>query len=143
MTVGYVDSYYARTIGEDRPRPALDGAIETEVCVIGGGMAGLATALGLAERGRKVVLLEARRLAWGASGRNGGMVGGGYSAGYRRLAAMVGEGRARELNDLTRAALQLIRARIARYAIDCAPMADGKIRCSWFDDGDALKAEAD
>ena len=143
MTEGYVDSYYARTIAGDRPRPALDGDTETEVCVIGGGMAGLATALGLAERGRKVVLLEARRLAWGASGRNGGMVGGGYSAGYRRLAAMVGEGPARELNDLTRAALALIRARIARYAIDCEPMTDGNIRCSWFDDGDALKAEAD
>ncbi len=52
MTEGYVDSYYARTIAEDRPRPALDGDTETEVCVIGGGMAGLATALGLAERGR-------------------------------------------------------------------------------------------
>jgi hypothetical protein len=61
VTEDYVDSYYARTLAEDRPRPALDGDMETEVCVIGGGMAGLATALGLAERGRKVVLLEARR----------------------------------------------------------------------------------
>ena len=68
MTLDYVDSYYARTIAEDRPRPALDGDRETEVCVIGGGMAGLTTALGLAERGRKVVLLEARRLAGCAEG---------------------------------------------------------------------------
>ena len=143
MTENHVDSYYSRSIAEDRRRPVLDGALETEVCVIGGGMAGLATALGLAERGRKVVLLEARRLGWGASGRNGGLVGSGYSAGHRRLAAMVGEGQARELNDLTRAALGLIRARIERYAIDCAPMAQGKIRCSWFDDGDALKADAE
>ncbi len=90
MTVDYVDSYYSRTLAEDRPRPVLDGDIETEVCVIGGGMAGLATALGLAERGRKVVLLEARRLAWGASGRNGGMVGSGYSIGHRGLAAKFG-----------------------------------------------------
>ncbi len=52
MTHDYVDSYYSRTIAGSRPRPALDGDIETEVCVIGGGMAGLATALGLAERGR-------------------------------------------------------------------------------------------
>ncbi len=52
MTEGYVDSYYARTIAEDRPRPALDGPMETEVCVIGGGMAGLATALGLADAAR-------------------------------------------------------------------------------------------
>jgi hypothetical protein len=46
VTENYVDSYYSRTIAGDRPRPALDGPVETEVCVIGGGMAGLATALG-------------------------------------------------------------------------------------------------
>jgi len=143
VTEDYVDSYYSRTLAEDRPRPALDGPAETEVCVIGGGMAGLATALGLAERGRKVVLLEARRLAWGASGRNVGMVGSGYAIGHRGLANLVGEGPARELNDLTRAALGLIQARIARYAIDCAPLGHGHIRCSWFDDSGALKAEAD
>ena len=83
MAEGHVDSYYSRSIVDDRPRPALDGDVETDVCVIGGGMAGLATALGLAERGRGVVLLEARRLAFGASGRNGGMVGTGYAAGPR------------------------------------------------------------
>lgn len=48
MAEGYVDSFYSRTIADDRPRPALDGDVETDVCVIGGGMAGLATALGLA-----------------------------------------------------------------------------------------------
>jgi gamma-glutamylputrescine oxidase len=106
-------------------------------------MAGLATALGLAERGRKVVLLEARRLAWGASGRNGGMVGSGYSIGHRGLADLVGEAPARELNDLTRNALNLIRARIDRYAIDCEPIAHGSVRCSWFDEADAMKAEVD
>jgi len=143
MTEDYVDSYYARTLAEDRPRPALDGDVETEVCVIGGGMAGLATALGLAERGRKVVLLEARRLAWGASGRNGGMVGSGYSIGHRGLAELAGEEPARELNDLTRAALDLIRARIEDYAIDCEPLVHGKLRCSWFDEGDAFKAEVE
>jgi gamma-glutamylputrescine oxidase len=56
---------------------------------------------------------------------------------------LVGEGPARELNELTRAALGLIQARIERYAIDCAPMAQGHIHCSWFDDGGALKAEVD
>jgi gamma-glutamylputrescine oxidase len=90
-----------------------------------------------------VVLLEARRLAWGASGRNGGMVGSGYSIGHRGLVNLVGEGPARELNDLTRAALGLIRARIERYAIDCEPTAGGHVHCSWFDDGGALKAEVE
>ena len=58
----YVDSYYARSLADNLKRPALEGDVEAEVCVVGGGMAGLATALGLAERGSKVVLLESRRV---------------------------------------------------------------------------------
>ena len=143
MAEGYVDTFYSRTIADDRPRPALDGDVEADVCVIGGGMAGLATALGLAERGRKVVLLEARRLGFGASGRNGGMVGTGYAAGPRRVAALVGESHARELHDLTVDAFELIRRRIKDYAMDCEPFVEGKLLCSWFDDADGLRADAE
>ena len=67
----YEDSHYARTVDTAARYPALEGEAQAEVCVIGGGMAGLATALDLAERGRSVVLLERKRVAWGASGRNG------------------------------------------------------------------------
>ena len=143
MAEGYVDSFYSRTIADDRPRPALGGDVETDVCVIGGGLAGLATALGLAERGRRVVLLEARRLGFGASGRNGGMVGTGYAAGHRKVAALVGEAHARELHDLTVDAFELIRRRIDHYAIDCEPFVEGKLLCSWFDDADGLRADAE
>ena len=143
MAEGYVDTFYSRTIADDRPRPALDGDVEADVCVIGGGMAGLATALGLAERGRKVVLLEARRLGFGASGRNGGMVGTGYAAGPRRVAALVGEAHARELHNLTVDAFELIRRRIKDYAMDCEPFVEGKLLCSWFDDADGLRADAE
>jgi gamma-glutamylputrescine oxidase len=64
----YVDSYYAGSLAEPGDYPALDGDIETETIIVGGGLAGCATALDLAERGRDVVLVEAHRIGWGASG---------------------------------------------------------------------------
>ena len=69
MNTEPIDSYYTRTANPAPPRPALDGEIETDVCIVGGGLAGLSTALSLAERGKSVVVLEARRVAWGASSR--------------------------------------------------------------------------
>src|SRR4051812_2749428 len=68
------NTYYHVSAPEPEPRPPLEGTVETEVAVVGGGLAGLATALSLAERGRRVVVLEARAIGAGASGRNGGMV---------------------------------------------------------------------
>ncbi len=77
----YVDNYYVRTLSEDDQYPKLHGEVEADVCVIGGGLAGINTALGLIERGRSVVLLEANRVGWGASGRNAGFVTKGYGGG--------------------------------------------------------------
>lgn len=101
-TADYVDSYYARTLGDSRSRPALDGAVDVETCVIGGGLAGLATALDLAERGRSVVLLESHRVGWGASGRNGGFMSSGYAAGVEALVDKVGLQQAREMYALSK-----------------------------------------
>ena len=70
----YSNSYYTATMRYASPRPTLIGNVQADVCVIGGGLAGLSTALELVSRGRSVVLLEAARVAWGASGRNGGFV---------------------------------------------------------------------
>ncbi len=134
----YVDSYYSRTVTPGAAHPALDGAIDTEVCVVGGGLAGLATALGLRERGVDVVLLEARQVGWGASGRNGGFVGSGYSLAPDRLVARVGLQQARELYGLTHEAVALVRRRIAHYRMDCGPVIDGALNVSWFDDRDAV-----
>jgi len=132
----YPDSYYARTLADRTVRPALDRDIETDILVVGGGMAGLATALGLAERGRKVTLIEAKQVGWGASGRNGGFVSSGYAAGAGRLLAAVGESQARALNDLTVNALALIRRRIDTYRIDCGPLVEGKLATLWGDTTD-------
>ena len=72
----HVESYYAATLaatGAGVPKyPALRGEVTAEVCVLGGGFTEISAALNLAERGFDVVLLEAERIGWGASGRNGG-----------------------------------------------------------------------
>ena len=77
---GYPDSYYTATAVGIAERPPLRGAEQADVCVIGGGYTGLSAALNLAEQGLDVVLLEAGRIGWGASGRNGGLIGSGYAA---------------------------------------------------------------
>lgn len=97
MIADYIDSYYTRTRAEDVRRLTLDGAVEAETCVIGGGLAGLATALGLARKGRSVVLIESRRVGWGASGRNGGFVSPGYSLGLDGIERKLGRDAARTL----------------------------------------------
>ena len=72
MSSAYIDTYYSRTVATSETYPAAAGRIQADVCIVGGGLAGLTAALKLARSGRKVVLLEAQRVAWGASGRNGG-----------------------------------------------------------------------
>jgi gamma-glutamylputrescine oxidase len=139
----YVDSYYSRTLDPAGGWPALDGDLEAEVCVVGGGLAGLNTALGLAERGVKVALIEARRIGWGASGRSGGFVGPGFPLLPERLVERVGRARARELYDLTRQAQALIESRIERYGIDCGPLRRGSVAANWFADEDLPRARAD
>ena len=140
----YIESYYAQTATEDEPRPALEGMVKASVCIVGGGLAGLNTALGLAERGvRDIVVLEAQRVGWGASGRNGGFVGTGYAAGDDRLIRQVGLEHTKKLHALTVDALHLIKSRIAKYNIECGPNPDGHLGASWFDNADELKAWRD
>ena len=76
---GYGDTYYARTLTDASQRPSLEGTVTADVAIVGGGLAGLTAALDLARAGRSVVVLEAERVGWGASGRNGGFVGPGYA----------------------------------------------------------------
>jgi len=119
MAVPHVDSYYATTAHPTPDRPALDADVDADVCVVGGGIAGCSTALHLAERGYKVVLLEGRRVGWGASGRSGGQAIVGFSCPQSTLVAAVGRDDARRMFDISVAAQELIRSLVARHHIDC------------------------
>lgn len=133
--------YYTATAQPAVDMPPLAGTVDADVCVVGGGFAGLNTALGLVERGmRDVVLLEARQVGFGASGRNGGFVFGGFSRGEDALLADLGPERAREAYGLTTAAVGRIRQRIEAYGIACDPVDAGVIWANWFRRPDLLDA---
>lgn len=135
------DTYYRATRREPDHYVPLAGTGKARVAVVGGGYAGLATALGLAERGFEgITLLEAESIGFGASGRNGGFVFGGYSLGEAALQAQVGAESARWMYDLTQAAVRTIRARIDRYRIQCDPVDAGVIWANWFDDPEVLES---
>jgi gamma-glutamylputrescine oxidase len=113
------NSWYEATARRPAAEPALAGAVEADVCVVGGGLSGCSTALHLAERGYEVVLLEAERIGFGASGRSGGQIIPGYSCGMSKLAAQLGKGDARRLWDYSLEGMELTRDLIARHRIDC------------------------
>lgn len=115
----HVDSYYAATANGLVERPALRGEVTADVAVVGGGYTGLSTALALAERGRKVVVVEAERIGWGASGRNGGQLHTGQRKDQDALEASLGKAKARALWDVAEAAKANLKGLIARHAIDC------------------------
>ena len=100
-------------------RPMLEGSIECDVAIVGGGIAGCSTALHLCEAGYRVVLLEAEQIGAGASGRSGGQVLAGLACGTRALERLVGESAARAIFDITVEGVRLQRDLIARHAIDC------------------------
>lgn len=135
----HINSYYAATAANPN-FPELTENIEVKTCIIGAGFAGLATAIGLAERGDlDQVLIDAKSVAWGASGRNGGFVFGGYSLEPQPLHATLGLESARQLYRLTQDAVNLIRQRIQRYHIDCDMRDSGVMLVDWFNDEKALR----
>jgi gamma-glutamylputrescine oxidase len=119
MSVPHIDSYYAASAHAAPDRPPLAGDIEADVCVVGGGIAGCATALFLAERGYRVVLLEGHRIAYGASGRSGGQAIVGYACSQDKLVAQVGRDVARRMFDISVEANELIKTLVAKHGIDC------------------------
>ena len=133
-------SYYRATATPYAPYAPYAGNAYARVAIIGGGYAGLNTALGLAERGvSDVVLLERDQVGFGASGRNGGFVFAGYSLGEQALLEQLGAGRAAALFRLTHEAVQRIRQRIANYAIACDVVDQGVIWANWFRDPEVLR----
>ena len=114
----HTSSYYAATSNESPDYPVLRGAKTADVCVIGAGFTGIATALSLSERGYKVTVVEANRVGWGASGRNGGQLISGIS-GTSKLRKKHGEIISDLLWDMEWRGNDIIYDRVNKYTIDC------------------------
>ena len=113
----HTGSYYAATVNDVLNYPRLKDDLRVDVCVIGGGFTGISAALALAEKRYSVCVLEANRVGWGASGRNGGQMIHGVS-GEQRLAERF-PGKADLLWDMRWRGHEIIRERVGKYAIDC------------------------
>jgi glycine/D-amino acid oxidase-like deaminating enzyme len=139
-------SWYAAqadgTEGAAFERARLTYDVDVDVCVIGGGLAGLTAAREVARRGWSVAVLEARRVAWSASGRNCGFVLPGFGADPRAMVERVGIDRARELWKLSEAGVEYVRATIRDAAMPGVDPVDGWLDVSKIDNGDELLAVA-
>ena len=114
----HTSSYYAATVNEKTDYPELEGARTADICVVGAGFTGVATALTLAERGYSVALIEANRVGWGASGRNGGQLINGIG-GLEKIRKKHGEGIADMLWDLKWRGNDIVYDRVEKYGIQC------------------------
>lgn len=137
------DSYYAASANEQPSYPKLEADIEADVCIVGGGFAGLSAAIELADRGYKVVVLEAQHIGFGASGRNGGQIIAGLACEQDVIENAIGFEAAKQVWQMTIEALDLVRDRVKRFDIKC-DLVDGFLGVSigekkgkklrhWFD----------
>jgi gamma-glutamylputrescine oxidase len=122
----YPQSYYAASANPAPARPPLQEPLETDVCIIGAGYTGLSSALFLLEHGFSVTVLEAARVGFGASGRNGGQIVNSYSRDIDVIEKTVSAGHAQLLGNMAFEGGRIIRDRVARYNIEC-DLKDGGI----------------
>jgi gamma-glutamylputrescine oxidase len=115
----HVPSYYTATAHPAPDLSELEGEVRADVVIVGAGYTGLSAALELAQRGYRVVVLEAHRVGWGASGRNGGQICTGFSASLAKIEKWVGIEDARKLFAVAEEGKALIRERIDRHGIEC------------------------
>ncbi len=112
----YPNSWYVASAPILAEQPVALGELACDVCVVGGGYTGLSCALHLAKSGKSVVLLEAERVGWGASGRNGGHVGTGQRADQHSLEKWYGKTTAKELWRLGLEAVDLVTDLVEKMA---------------------------
>jgi gamma-glutamylputrescine oxidase len=128
--LSHPDSYYEASMNRSLDFPVLQGEAQADVCVIGGGYTGLSSAIHLAERGYSVVLLEAERVGWGASGRNGGQCTVGQRKAQDELEELYGREEAHRLWNLGVEAVATVRELVERFAIDC-DLKRGNLQTAW------------
>ncbi|WP_299727571.1 FAD-binding oxidoreductase [uncultured Endozoicomonas sp.] len=118
-TEQHADSYYAASLNYTTDYPSLEGHLKVDVCVVGGGFSGVSTALELAERGYNVAVLEARKIGWGATGRNGGQLIRGIGEEPEQFRNQIGEEGVEAIYQMGFEAVELVRQRIKKYDIQC------------------------
>jgi gamma-glutamylputrescine oxidase len=118
-TENYPPSYYYASQNRQLDLPVLEGDIKADICIVGGGYTGLSAALHLAQRGYKTVVLEARKVGWGASGRNGGQLCTGQRKDQMELVDIVGSDDARKFWRLGEDAKSLAKDIIKSHGIEC------------------------
>ena len=116
----YPSSWYAATANTKLQLGAMDVDKRCEVCVIGAGYSGLSAAYHLAKSGKNVVLIDAHRVGWGASGRNGGQLGSGQRLEQFDLEKLVGRAQAKGLWQLAEDSKELVKSLIQNNKINCA-----------------------
>ncbi|MDT3280709.1 NAD(P)/FAD-dependent oxidoreductase [Shewanella scandinavica] len=115
----YPHSYYVDTAKEIYAHPQFEGNISADVCIAGGGFSGINTAIELAQRGMSVVLLEAKRIGWGASGRNGGELIRGIGHDPSQFHSEIGTEGVQAIQQMGFEAVEIVRNRIQEHSIDC------------------------
>ncbi|NIB41565.1 FAD-binding oxidoreductase [Pseudomaricurvus alkylphenolicus] len=115
----HTNSYYAASRNDDSERAGLQGTVKADVCIVGGGFTGLSAGIHLARAGYKVVLLEANRIGWGASGRNGGQAIIGYNSGIGALESRFGLDAAKNYLSMALEGCDIIRQHIEEFQISC------------------------
>ncbi|BFM49180.1 FAD-binding oxidoreductase [Marinomonas sp. THO17] len=115
----HANSYYAASANDKALRPQLTGEKRCDVCVIGAGFTGISTALSLAEKGKHVIVLEANRIGFGASGRNGGQIVNSFNRDIDYITKHYGDEIGKKMAKMAFAGAELIRHRIEKYQIDC------------------------
>ncbi|SDS00888.1 gamma-glutamylputrescine oxidase [Halopseudomonas sabulinigri] len=128
----HTSSYYAASANATPERPSLQGRHETDVCVIGAGYTGISTALFLLEQGFKVTVLEAVKVGFGASGRNGGQIVNSYSRDIDVIERTAGAKQARLMGEMAFEGGRIIRERVAKYNIQC-DLKDGGVFAAFND----------
>ncbi|MFJ6327033.1 MULTISPECIES: NAD(P)/FAD-dependent oxidoreductase [unclassified Rhizobium] len=141
--MSYPDTYYHRTMTETGARPQLSGSIECDTVIIGGGLAGLTTALQLARANMAVVVLEAQSVGFGASGRNGGFVSAGFATDGSAIARVTGAEKAKAIHRLSVEGVDFVRDTIRDLDITDAKPIPGIISALRYDGGDSLKRYAE
>ena len=112
-------SFYRSSIEDLNSQDQLTSDIDVDICIIGGGLTGISSAINLSKKGYSVILCEARKIGWGASGRNGGQLGIGMRKDQFTIEKKLGLKHAKELWSLGLEAVEDVKNLIKENEIDC------------------------